>query len=251
MTAHPDRGFVVTYDHDTYGSARRSTVPLRQASTAAAAVAAVRALDPRVKNLRARRQTDAEYCEELRLAAQVAESARKTQAHREALLAGRFGRDVEPSSPVATEVWAVTLDESGAETGYIGRRRGRTMGEIAEDIEGAFKALDRYDHPDDQYPAHTFADEGLSVCQWAEVAGKRGPDVVWPEHVRWVAAYVVTGGSEGHWVHVDLVMSCRHGGDPYRPGDRQESVQAFLCKTFQGREHAQRIAAKFSELLGA
>jgi len=62
---------------------------------------------------------------------------------------------------------------------------------------------------------------------------------------RWIACYAVTGGNEGWWVHVDFVL------DGY--GERhQATIQSGgTCKTFNGREHAQRIAHRCAELLGA
>jgi len=61
----------------------------------------------------------------------------------------------------------------------------------------------------------------------------------WPRFVKWIACYAVTGASEGHYVHVDLI---------YHDNSRQ---LVFLGKTFQGMQHAQAIAAKCAEELGA
>lgn len=61
----------------------------------------------------------------------------------------------------------------------------------------------------------------------------------WPDRVRWIACYAVTGGSEGHYIHVDLIYY-----------DKRRDL-VFLGKTFQGMEHAQKIAAKCADELGA
>jgi hypothetical protein len=61
----------------------------------------------------------------------------------------------------------------------------------------------------------------------------------WPRLVKWIACYVVTGASEGHYIHVDLI---------YHDNSRQ---LVFLGKTFLGAQHAQAIAAKCAEELGA
>ena len=45
----------------------------------------------------------------------------------------------------------MTLDAAGAETGYCARRRGRTLGEVAEDLKRAFAELDSYADPLDAY----------------------------------------------------------------------------------------------------
>jgi len=62
---------------------------------------------------------------------------------------------------------------------------------------------------------------------------------IWPTDTHWIACYAVTGNSEGHYIHVDLI----------RTGETRDLV--FLGKTFQGMQHAQLIAAKCAELLGA
>lgn len=62
---------------------------------------------------------------------------------------------------------------------------------------------------------------------------------LWPDNVHWIACYAVTGGSEGHYIHVDLI-------------DREDKrTLVFLGKTFLGMQHAQNIAARCAELLGA
>lgn len=62
---------------------------------------------------------------------------------------------------------------------------------------------------------------------------------------RWVSCYAVTGGSEGHYVHVDLVT------DGYGAKGEAECRHLASVKTFQGMEHAQKIAARCAQLLGA
>lgn len=61
----------------------------------------------------------------------------------------------------------------------------------------------------------------------------------WPDRYRWIACYAVTGGSEGHYIHVDIVYD-----------DKRRDL-VFLGKTFQGMGHAQKMAAKCAEELGA
>lgn len=270
MTASPDRGFVVTLQHPVYGE-QHVVVPLSKATTpeGATALAIARETSVRCAHKKTRRQTDAEYREELAWEARHKEDERRHQAHREAIELRRFGEDCAPEAPVATEVWAHTVDERGQPTGYVARRRGRTLGEVAEDIREAFQKLGRYrcEKCDEEHTAsvaacikcgarvsdfvYAFDDEGFSACFWTEHDGKKGHEVEWPAHTRFVACYAVTGGSEGHYVHVDAVLSCRVDGQAYRQGDPQHSVQLFCCKTFRGAAHAQAIAAKFAELLGA
>ena len=56
-----------------------------------------------------------------------------------------------------------------------------------------------------------------------------------------LAVYAVTGTSEGHYVHIDLIGS---------PGDNQVEHMAMV-KTFSGWEKASLIAQAAGRLLGA
>ncbi len=64
-----------------------------------------------------------------------------------------------------------------------------------------------------------------------------GAPRMWPTEYTWLACYPVTGGSEGHYVHVDVI---------YRDNSRR---LLFLVKTFKGIEHAWKIAQRAGELL--
>lgn len=61
----------------------------------------------------------------------------------------------------------------------------------------------------------------------------------WPDNIHWIACYAVTGGSEGHYIHIDLID---------RDGNR---TLTFLGKTFQGMQHARCIADRCADELGA
>lgn len=60
---------------------------------------------------------------------------------------------------------------------------------------------------------------------------------------RRVACYAVTGGNEGHYIHVDFV-------GPTNP-ELSARVSVMLGKTFCGMEHATKVASALSCLLGA
>jgi hypothetical protein len=62
------------------------------------------------------------------------------------------------------------------------------------------------------------------------------------ERHRWIACYAVTGGSEGHFIHVDLI----HGYDQDWTGKAQHLITG---KTFMGLAHALKIANRCAELL--
>jgi hypothetical protein len=51
-----------------------------------------------------------------------------------------------------------------------------------------------------------------------------------PDH-RWLACYVVSGASEGHYIHVDAMLT---------PRERPEPL--FVGKTFRGFDFATRVA---------
>jgi len=62
------------------------------------------------------------------------------------------------------------------------------------------------------------------------------------ESWRWIACYAVTGGSEGHYVHVDLIS----GYDQDWTGKAHHLITG---KTFLGLAHALKIANRCAELL--
>lgn len=78
---------------------------------------------------------------------------------------------------------------------------------------------------------------------WRDRADPWGKTRLFPQSYRWISCYAVTGGSEGHWVHVDVI-----GGSDEDP-DRRELI--FLAKTFMGWEHACKIAQACATILQA
>jgi len=60
----------------------------------------------------------------------------------------------------------------------------------------------------------------------------------------WFACYAVTGGSEGHYIHVDIATQ-------YDADGSGRVFHLITGKTFLGMEHALKIAARCSQLLGA
>jgi len=81
------------------------------------------------------------------------------------------------------------------------------------------------------------SDEGISMAEWR--VNTTVPFWALIPNPRWIACYAVTGGSEGHYVHVDLI------------GSEEARKLVFLCKTFEGMDHAYKIAQRCAELLGA
>ena len=144
----------------------------------------------------------------------------------------RWGKVCEHHCPeqIQLEVYAHPILEDGTESQYIERVNGRTMVNIyGQLVKRLGDMVDEYFH----------------LAIEISYAPNRA-DIEWPTRIRWLACYAVTGGSEGHYVHIDALMVEDEGRDQHlvvRP--------LFLGKTFQGMAHAQAIAAKCAELLGA
>ena len=62
---------------------------------------------------------------------------------------------------------------------------------------------------------------------------------------RWIVCFAVTGTSEGHYIHIDLYL------DGYGEDGGAPNFHVALGKTFQGFDHAWKIAKRCAELLGA
>lgn len=114
---------------------------------------------------------------------------------------------------------ALCIDEPIPEKpGYV-RELPRGAGEILRELNAR---LDAEGLRPDEY--------GFSV---------HGNDPMWPIHYAWVACYAVTGGNEGHYIHIDAIT---------KEGTRR---LMSLGKTFQGMDHALLIANACARHLGA
>jgi len=70
------------------------------------------------------------------------------------------------------------------------------------------------------------------------------PVRLFPLRWKWIACYAVTGGSEGHYVHVDVT---HRGAD--LESEKTETI--FIGKTFSGMDNALEIAGALSKIMGA
>lgn len=71
---------------------------------------------------------------------------------------------------------------------------------------------------------------------------------------RWLASYAVTGNSEGHYVHVDLVWETADSTGQWLPDDKQradKAITVFTGKTFDGIDAAYAVARRVAILLDA
>ena len=137
---------------------------------------------------------------------------------------GQFGRVSQPlETPFALVESRVVLDDAGNETGCVHDTARATVGKILADIGVALKKGDAIG-----------PFEGVDYCTlgpaYNNFHNDRKPyDEPFPDY-RWIACYYVTGGSEAHYVHVDVI------------GDKGERKMVYLIKTFGGRDEAARIA---------
>ena len=130
-------------------------------------------------------------------------------------------------------------EEEKRADGYLYVTRYHTWQEVFNDLARALRAL-----PDDAEPDGSTCpviDEYFSPGWYT--SEKRANEPV--PRARWIACYAVTGGSEGHYIHVDLIVD--GGADGYE----RHAIPLALGKTFRGMAHAQRIASLCAAFLGA
>ncbi len=85
---------------------------------------------------------------------------------------------------------------------------------------------------------------GDMVDEYFHIMPSVHKDRPWPNdrELQWIAVFPVTGGSEGHYVHVEAIY--RDEKDPF---GRRELL--FLGKTFRGMSHAWNMCKRLGELL--
>jgi hypothetical protein len=84
----------------------------------------------------------------------------------------------------------------------------------------------------------------FEVCEYFSLTSRYEHDLDAPlPSYRWVACYAVTGGSEGYYVHLDLITD--DGSPALKLG------RVFTIKTFSGMDTALEIAAALTYVLGA
>jgi len=61
-------------------------------------------------------------------------------------------------------------------------------------------------------------------------------DEAFPEYA-WIACFPVTGGNEGHYIHIDIITR------------DNEHIHFLTAKTFMGMEYAGKVATECAKLL--
>lgn len=141
-------------------------------------------------------------------------------------------------APIVLEIYKPKPGD--IESGLIVFSRYRRIGEVFEDLAEALRKND-------------MIDEYMSGCEAWSATGGLTMASPWPADVRWICAYPVTGGSEGHYVHIGVILDGEERkaeGGQWIYGPRKE-IALFLVKTFQGWSHACAIANAAARLLGA
>jgi len=112
--------------------------------------------------------------------------------------------------------------------GYCVAEKAKTIRDVRD---YCVKELKKHTFVDVDGDTREVAEEGLSdMSHYMEPEMK-----LWPLNER-IAVFYVTGGSEGHYVHVEALVNGKN-------------LMLFLSKTFQGREGALRIVDALSKIL--
>jgi hypothetical protein len=72
---------------------------------------------------------------------------------------------------------------------------------------------------------------------------------LFPTGFKWLAVYAVAGGSEGHYVHVDIIMPYEDGGD-LKPS-RTVLLAKTLLNGLGGSRYAYQVAEALARYLGS
>ena len=124
---------------------------------------------------------------------------------------------------VPIDLWGPSAEKPG----YLSRIRQSTIGEV---LVGLQEYLPLY------IPDYKEMSEGMSYSWWGDK--KMNKDDAFPAS-HWISCYLVTGGSEGHYIHVDTID---------KDGNRQ---LIYLEKTFSGSVYGWRIVEAIAAILEA
>ena len=153
--------------------------------------------------------------------------------------------------PIEVDIWTPITEEEDPEKagqGLLKFRGTRPIRPIIEELNARLKADDL---ATDEYGFTPSAEVKYCTCE-NNVASGRAHDHAWPSPfadaegwaARWIACYAVTGGSEGWYIHIDVIQQNR-GDVPNR------AIRIALAKHFGGMAEAYAIAARAAMHLGA
>ena len=175
------------------------------------------------------------YLDKLNEADRIAYAAATNAYARHSVLKYNLSKDelaelYGPGELVEHKSWALVLEDwahlvekaTGENVGLLRYVGGRPLTEIHEKLSDGLESA------------------GLRIDEYFCVSSDMR-DEVWPDDVRRIAVFTVQGGSEGHYVHVDV-----YTGKGY---EEHKVVSLFLLKTFAGMEHALRLANELTRML--
>lgn len=166
-------------------------------------------------------------------------------------------------------VWEPDPDRKG----LLRHVRQRTLGEVGAELCNALNVIVCEKCGKEEPYRHQFWARRHARCggEWKEYideyfhgpnTGEESQEI--PKNEWGIACWAVTGGSEGHYVHVEIVYFVPDEVDAFSPdgmGTRKvrlvprqhlaKRVRLAMGKTFRGMAYAQKIAARCAELLGA
>lgn len=145
--------------------------------------------------------------------------------------------------PVITDYWRLKADPSKRyASGHTGEMYRRAIEEFGVPEDESYKAGE---YCPEARPVATVLKElnkemnqlfdessFYNQLQWTS------PNALWPLRYRWIAVFPVTGGNEGHYVHIEVLFD-------------EKRTLIGTCKTFQGWDHACQLAAVAGKILGA
>lgn len=140
--------------------------------------------------------------------------------------------DLEAPVPEVEPIEIYVYEPDPEKPGCLRHVRNRTIKEVYDDLVSRLKAED------------LLPDEYFSISSYDVVSWKRG-DLEFPRF-RFIACFPVTGASEGHYIHVGVLVERTDVKPPL-----VELVPIFIGKTFQGFDFAAAVAAACAKHLGA
>ena len=105
----------------------------------------------------------------------------------------------------------------------------RTLGEVRTEIGARLHELKDADDPTHSLYGH---------LDYLSLGGLTEGHLPWPSSWSWIACFVVTGGSEGHYLHVEVITN-------------DQRWLLYLGKTFSGIDKALEISNALTKMLGA